>query len=325
VRGSNLRVACASILALIGYAEGHAAMFWPPNWQDENGLLGLNSGQQSGPDIIAAYYWFNNDTTIPGEPTLDESMRTMKEVNGVTLKTNSPWLSPGSAPVTSPCGVLIIAKAEDACGGGAGGKSHGPSAEDVDFPNVITTQWKIGSKVEAFWGVSANHGGGYSYRLCKVPKEGVSGITEECFQQTPLRFAGEQQWFQFGEDVNSRVYFLANRTDVGTTPSGSQWTKNPIPGCSDCGAGCRNGFFDKAPGCPSGTHFEPIIPEAKGYGMGYTEIHDDKMDRHFNFTIGDNLQIPDDLEPGKYVLSWRMDCEETEQIWSACSSINLVP
>jgi len=312
---------CAIVLALIGYAEGHAAMFWPPNWQDENGLLGLNSGQvTSGPhaDIISAYYWFTNATTIPGEQTLDESMRTMQEVNGDRLKRNSPWLSPGSAPVTSPCGGLIVAKSDEYCGGGAGGFSHGPPAEEVNFPNVVTTQWKIGSKVEAFWGVSANHGGGYSYRLCKVPKEGVSGITEECFQQTPLRFAGEKQWFQFGGDVNdesSRIYFLANRTDVGTTPSGSQWTKNPIPGC--------NGFFDKAPGCPhENPHFEPIIPEAKGYGKGNGEMHDDKM--NFNFTIGDNLQIPDDLEPGKYVLSWRMDVEESEQIWSSCSSINLV-
>ena len=55
-------------------------------------------------------------------------------------------------------------------------------------------------------------------------------------------------------------------------------------------SGC-NGFFDKAPGCPhENPHFEPIIPEAKGYGKGNGEMHDDKM--NFNFTIGDNLQIP---------------------------------
>ena len=36
--------------------------------------------------------------------------------------------------------------------------------------------------MEAAWGIIANHGGGYSYRLCKVPAEGMSGITEECFQ-----------------------------------------------------------------------------------------------------------------------------------------------
>ena len=30
--------------------------------------------------------------------------------------------------------------------------------------------------------------------------------------------------------TNYRVYFVANRTDVGTFPPGSQWAKNPIPG-----------------------------------------------------------------------------------------------
>jgi len=310
-------LACVTVLALIGYAAGHAAMFWPPNWQDENGLLGLKSGQHYGSDYIAAYNWLMNHTTIKGEQTIDESMRTMKEAEGVWLKNNTPWLSPGSAYVTSPCGVLTIPRCLGTrCHDGAGGVSHRLSAEDFDFPNVVTTQWTIGSKVEVFWGVAANHGGGYLYRLCKVPKEGVSGITEECFQRTPLRFVGEKQWFQFGEDVSSRIYFLANRTDVGTKPAGSQWTKNPIPGCTVN----HNGFYDKTPGCPKGTHFEPIIPEAAGYGSSA----DDSSNMYFNFTVGDNIQIPDYLEPGKYVLSWRMDCEETPQVWNSCASINLV-
>ena len=38
--------------------------------------------------------------------------------------------------------------------------------------------------------MDANHGGGYSYRLCKIPPEGRSGLTEECFQQGHLAFAG---------------------------------------------------------------------------------------------------------------------------------------
>ena len=33
------------------------------------------------------------------------------------------------------------------------------------------------------WGILANHGGGYSYRLCRVGEQ----LTEECFQKTPLR------------------------------------------------------------------------------------------------------------------------------------------
>ena len=32
------------------------------------------------------------------------------------------------------------------------------------------------------WSVFANHAGGYSYRLCKMPHGGIKQLTEECFQ-----------------------------------------------------------------------------------------------------------------------------------------------
>ena len=35
---------------------------------------------------------------------------------------------------------------------------------------------------EVKWYVSANHAGGYSYRLCKMPERGIKDLTEECFQ-----------------------------------------------------------------------------------------------------------------------------------------------
>jgi hypothetical protein len=43
-----------------------------------------------------------------------------------------------------------------------------------------------GTYVEVAWGPLYNHGGGYSYRLC--PLDNGGGITEECFQRTPLQF-----------------------------------------------------------------------------------------------------------------------------------------
>ena len=29
--------------------------------------------------------------------------------------------------------------------------------------------------------------------------------------------------------------------------------------------------------------------------------------------------IPQGLTPGRYVLQWRWDCEESDQIWASCS------
>ena len=33
----------------------------------------------------------------------------------------------------------------------------------------MKTTWKKGSVVTVGWGMAANHGGGYQYRLCKLP------------------------------------------------------------------------------------------------------------------------------------------------------------
>jgi len=53
--------------------------------------------------------------------------------------------------------------------------------------------WTAGQVAEVSWAIVANHGGGYQYRLC--PKN--SPQTEECFQQTPLPFIGEEQYIQY--------------------------------------------------------------------------------------------------------------------------------
>ena len=50
--------------------------------------------------------------------------------------------------------------------------------------------WRAGSKVNVSWSITANHGGGYQYRLCPANQE----LTEACFRQTPLAFTGLQSF-----------------------------------------------------------------------------------------------------------------------------------
>ena len=103
-------------------------------------------------------------------------------------------------------------------------------------------------------------GGGYSYRLCKADQE----LTEECFQKTPLPWAGDFQYVQYGTDTSDRSEFVANRTSEGTMPEGSVWTKNPIPACNttDGGAWLAPGF-DWGEVAPQ---FTPPLPGLYGYG-----------------------------------------------------------
>ena len=36
------------------------------------------------------------------------------------------------------------------------------------------------------------------------------------------------------------------------------------------------------------------------------------------------MEVPADLEPGAYVLSWRWDCEQSAQVWQNCADVEIV-
>jgi len=44
----------------------------------------------------------------------------------------------------------------------------------------------------------------------------------------------------------------------------------------------------------------------------------------FSYSIMDKVEVPEHLEEGEYLLSWRWDCEQSPQIWQQCADINLV-
>jgi len=311
------------------YADMHGNMVSPTTWFDAGGKYGMKSGAQChpghdlhGPGIVYGNQcmWFSNYTFIPGEPTLDPALWTYP----YPFFARHPWRAPGHAPVWSPCGAAggnprgcPIGDEKHGKNCPFGGYSYGPLAEQFSFPDVVTTEWRAGSVVEAAWAMIANHGGGYSYRLCKVPPEGVKGLTEDCFQRTPLNFHGDVQWVQYGENKANRTAFKANRTTEGTFPIGSQWTKNPIPACKG-----PDGGFRHPEECLQGTQFPPPAPGLFGFGAHLTEKG--ITGNPFKYSIVDELLVPKDLVRGEYVLSFRWDVEQTSQIWNTCSNIRVV-
>merc|ERR550532_2024004 len=82
-------------------------------------------------------------------------------------------------------------------------------------PASQKTMWEAGTIVEVSWAISANHGGGYQYRLC--PKS--EPLTEECFKRTPLEFVGNTQVLRFKNGTESEI--AATRVSVGTLPESS--------------------------------------------------------------------------------------------------------
>jgi len=110
-----------------------------------------------------------------------------------------------------------------------------PAGTDgITLPKQPATIYKRGEIVEMAWALTANHGGGYSYRLCKIPPDG--NVTEECFQKIPLKFVGDHHRFQYagrwfpGKEPPSYDVPMT-KVSEGTFPPGSEWARVPMPAC----------------------------------------------------------------------------------------------
>lgn len=266
----------------------------------------------------------------------------------------NPWRAPGTAgrgnPDFNPCGYssgTLNWTAPPATGTRTG-------MPGTELPELTTNQtvWKAGATVEVEWAIYANHGGGYSYRLCKKG-HGGQGITEECFQQTPLAFATDYTEIRYHDGSRAPFSIPAKTTNVGTWPVGSQWRKNPIPMCNcDLGDYCIAGSKRKQfqpynethlrpgqtiPTCPTGVQFEASWDEGAGGGAGpkgpksmsHVEENELPMNPHehaggfgtWAFSMVDKVVLPQDS--GEYVLSWRWDCEQTPQVWNSCADVTI--
>jgi hypothetical protein len=162
------------------------------------------------------------------------------------------------------------------------------------------TTWMAGQSYEVTWTIEANHAGGYLYRL--APADGP--LTEEEFNKIPLEFVG-QQGFRWGGGPahgGHELFFNGTYVTEGTVPKGSKWSLNPVP------------RFDH------GAAQKPMCPDKAPYHCsGMT----DGQNAQPNLEIVDRVMIPKGLKPGDYVLGWRWDCEESNQIWQSCSDVTI--
>lgn len=251
----------------------------------------------------------------------DERLRTYNTkapCNGAadTYKHN-PWRAPGTAPVFDPCGKA---------GGGYPGfegpgaadftntsnAKHGDLGSEVLKPGPSQVTWKAGSEVETMWGLRANHGGGFQWRLC--PRS--AKLTEACFQQRPLPFLGRQslQYMNGTRHLIPSKYAYANGsvaaiTADGQLPHGITWAMNPLPDSKQKGS-TASGPWEFEPPCDS-----IAMPGNTNLCSG---------ERPFAIAVVDVMKVPAETPAGEYVLGWRWDVEETAQVWSSCSDITIV-
>jgi len=338
-------------------AVDHDASFkWHPAQAPctcSNGTEGCSNGQ--------ACYWYNQGCFI-GCPTCDNlSGRAQYDIchmgknatlNDPQLRTvnrrspagsaldiykHNPWRAPGNAPVSDPCGLAggtpwtedVSEWGEYATTTHAQHGDHGTLLPKNSSLGIAT--WKIGSEVEVMWQITANHGGGYQYRMCLAS----SNISEACFRQTPLAFNQAKQ--QIVLTNGTRISIAGSFVSEGTEPAGSTWAMNPIP---PTGLGADEHTPDKdhpfCKPCPL-----PVFDPKTGIARDCTTC-DNTPEPAFpppcslsdaphgcqgnegGASVSDMVVIPSTLAPGEYILQWRLDCEATAQVWTNCADVNLV-
>jgi len=214
--------------------------------------------------------FFSNFTTVPSsfgeepEPAISKDMldEWLSEWRSKTWVASRqayglhPWNAPGSAPVWGNgcgvnggnpygCGDFLGDVFGHCCGkpsqpGDCGGYSRGKSATEHYRDGLFNhyngapqeTTWTRGSPAEVYWKSNAYHRGGYAYRLCKVENKEYWKVTEECFQQGHLNFAGNTTWLiDFPWPYDDSRWYATDliTTTKGTTPEGSQWAKINLP------------------------------------------------------------------------------------------------
>jgi len=232
----------------------------------------------------------------------------------------SPWRAPGYAPVIDSCG---------SAGGRLPGQGKGGFGADyVNTTNVKIgdlgsktlklspsgVKWIAGKEYEVAWAIQANHGGGYSWRLCPAS----ATLDEDCFNEYPLTMVG-QSALRWGGKGGRTVYFDAVTVTEGTK-AGVMWRRNPVPRAwktKDGKWGAGSNHYQ------TGMGFQPVCEDE---GMDRTGTYQSCTGEWgpYNLEILDKVLIPKSLPAGEWVLNWRMDQEESNQIWQSCADVTVV-
>ncbi len=92
----------------------------------------------------------------------------------------------------------------------------------------------------------------------------------------------------------------------------TQWAALEAAGCTEA----EEVTYCEATPEPQAWHPQPGVCKCSGSPNVFAWLEP-------NLEIVDTVMIPADTKPGKYVLNWRWDCEETAQVWQSCSDVEI--
>lgn len=231
----------------------------------------------------------------------------------------SPWRAPGYAPVIDSCGSAGGRLPGQGAGGFGAGYVNTAHSKVGDLGSKTlkrlptNTSWAAGKTYEVAWAIQANHGGGYSYRLCPANET----LDEDCFNSYPLTMEG-QSALRWG-GVGGRTLHYDAVTVTEGTKSGVMWRRNPIPRSWKTSEGKWGAGSNQR---QTGMGFQPVC-EDDGEDLTGTHQSCTGMWGPYNLEIVDKVLIPQNLPAGEWVLNFRMDQEESNQIWLNCADVTI--
>lgn len=250
----------------------------------------------------AQYDWNTNYTFIPGEPTLPMEFCYGSESHcEEIMEEKNPWTAPGTAPILG-----------EGCGAN-GGNPQG-CWEDDPLPYGHCCKYQ------------STCGGNYAYGKSAM-EHAAEGLfidaaitTWKRGEPAPVIFVSHAhhwggyayrlckvpsvhtKYSEVNEECFSRGYldfagdkqWLNYYTGAGANFDSNEWTEQEA--------------------------IRYTTPE----GSQWTMINPPRMIDGERWVFGDQVEVPESQEPGEYVLSFRWDCQNTAQIWSACANIEIV-
>jgi len=114
------------------------------------------------------------------------------------------------------------------------------------------------------------------------------------------------------------IYFDPVTVTEGTK-AGVMWRRNPVPRAWKTKQGKWGQGSNQL---QTGMGFEPYC-EDQGMDTTGTQRSCTGEAGPYNLEIVDKVLIPKELPLGEWVLNWRMDQEESNQIWQSCADINI--
>jgi len=258
----------------------------------------------------------------------------------------TPWIRPGefkwrdardvisAHPQTlHPCGCNSGGIAQ--CIGVITAKEFGETTHGT----VIPPEWPLGSSQDVAWNAWVNHAGGDVFMLCKKSefdecrdnhlgdnplvattqqKESYLDCVWNCFESETLEFADTDQKLQFKDDPCTYVTMDA----VEKVGEHGNYRFTPIVDSLQVTNG-KEGvcMWDSATSFSNEKAREEFTES-----FGTSDICDTGKDAHSpsNWHVFDTVKVPDDLEEGEYLLSWRWDAYTADQMWTNCADVKIV-